>query len=293
MSLLITRTREEFEQRTADFKRLIAPYLDRLDACAVGPHPLASYIEASRSPVSEPLVKRYRRILMWPIRQLEYSFVLNHAPPGTVSRMLDAGAGITPLADIYAAAGAHATAVDGDPRLMDMMARDSIYAHRVDYSTQDITSLKFADDTFDLVTNVSVLEHLPRGLDTAAVREMLRVLKPGGKLLLTVDIIPDPIPEGPGIRLRHALKRVSRALRGRPAPPPRRTTPYVLGEVRERILQPFADFLEGPLGEPSVPSLSEIRRFWIENWVEGCGYKREKGRLYISAGLVLRKPARP
>ena len=47
-------------------------------------------------------------------------------------------------------------------------------------------SLPFADATFDYVTCVEVLEHLPAELRPAAFREMHRVLRPGGRLILTV-----------------------------------------------------------------------------------------------------------
>jgi SAM-dependent methyltransferase len=47
-------------------------------------------------------------------------------------------------------------------------------------------SLPFADASFDCVTCIEVLEHLPEDKRVAAVREMRRVLRPGGLLLLRV-----------------------------------------------------------------------------------------------------------
>jgi SAM-dependent methyltransferase len=47
-------------------------------------------------------------------------------------------------------------------------------------------TIPFADETFDCVTCVEVLEHVPVELRPAVFREMHRVLKPGGLLLLTV-----------------------------------------------------------------------------------------------------------
>lgn len=46
--------------------------------------------------------------------------------------------------------------------------------------------LPFANESFDYVTCIEVLEHLPKELRAAAFREFRRVLKPGGQLILTV-----------------------------------------------------------------------------------------------------------
>jgi SAM-dependent methyltransferase len=47
-------------------------------------------------------------------------------------------------------------------------------------------NLPFPDQSFEYVTCVEVLEHLPQALRGPAFREMRRVLKPAGRLLLTV-----------------------------------------------------------------------------------------------------------
>lgn len=48
----------------------------------------------------------------------------------------------------------------------------------------DACNLPFADDSFDLMVQFHVLEHIPD--DLAAIREMARVLKPGGVALIQV-----------------------------------------------------------------------------------------------------------
>lgn len=54
---------------------------------------------------------------------------------------------------------------------------------------EDITRLTFADGTFDYVISLDVLEHVPDY--RAALRELQRVLKPGGRLLLSVPFRSD------------------------------------------------------------------------------------------------------
>lgn len=50
----------------------------------------------------------------------------------------------------------------------------------------DVTDIQFADDTFDLLICNHVLEHIPD--DRRAMRELRRVLKPGGTAILQVPI---------------------------------------------------------------------------------------------------------
>ncbi len=59
-----------------------------------------------------------------------------------------------------------------------------------DVKQGDALALPFADGEFDRVVAAEVLEHIPE--DTAAIRELARVLRPGGTLAVTV---PRWLPE--------------------------------------------------------------------------------------------------
>jgi SAM-dependent methyltransferase len=62
----------------------------------------------------------------------------------------------------------------------------------------DMTDVPFKDDAFDLIVCVHVLEHVPD--DRRAMREMVRVLKPGGVAMLLVPIVLEqPTLEDPAI----------------------------------------------------------------------------------------------
>lgn len=61
---------------------------------------------------------------------------------------------------------------------------------------QDMTNLTYDDEMFDITISTSVIEHIfpqanYRG-DMFAIREMVRVTKPGGYVLLTTDMIDGP-----------------------------------------------------------------------------------------------------
>jgi len=62
----------------------------------------------------------------------------------------------------------------------------------------DVTNLRFGDATFDVVMCNHVLEHVPD--DRRAMREIARVLKPGGTAILLVpDVSADLTDEDPAV----------------------------------------------------------------------------------------------
>src|SRR3954463_5502585 len=70
----------------------------------------------------------------------------------------------------------------------------------------DMTDFPFKDDAFDLIVCVHVLEHVPD--DRRAMREMVRVLKPGGVALLLVPIVLEqPTLEDPAIETPEQRRR--------------------------------------------------------------------------------------
>lgn len=71
---------------------------------------------------------------------------------------------------------------------MKAMARR--YGTSIDFHVANIAQLPFADESFDYVYSISVLEHMAKGEDVMAIREMSRVLKKGGTMLVTVDFSP-------------------------------------------------------------------------------------------------------
>lgn len=168
-------------------------------------------LQAGTVPASIPEIPQYLQVCRWPFRRLEYAFALDalisYLGPG--QSFLDAGSGATPLAHAIAAQGVAASACDGDARLIDELRRlrpETIYGTKVSYSAQDLTRTSYPDDSFDAIACISVLEHIPAPADQQALHELLRILKPGGLLVLTVDFTP-PTERASGTRTNYLLRR--------------------------------------------------------------------------------------
>ncbi len=99
-------------------------------------------------------------------------------------RALDLAAGTGDIAYAVAARGAKTVAVDITHRMLQLAARksaESAAACPVDFVTADMTSLPLSPASFDLVTTGYGLRNVP---DLgAAIDEIARVLRPGGRLL--------------------------------------------------------------------------------------------------------------
>lgn len=98
----------------------------------------------------------------------------------TDARLLDCGCGTGANLLVL---GRHGTAVG-----FDLTARGLAFARRegrTRVARASIGAIPFPDASFDVVTSFDVLYGLPDALEREAVREMTRVLRPGGEVVIT------------------------------------------------------------------------------------------------------------
>jgi 2-polyprenyl-3-methyl-5-hydroxy-6-metoxy-1,4-benzoquinol methylase len=111
-------------------------------------------------------------------------------------QFLDAGCGTGLFSAMAVERGATVTSLDVGEALLARVA-EKCDSTRV---VGDLAALPFADASFDIVMSTEVIEHLAQPVD--GVRELVRVLRPGGRLVLTT-------PNRtwlPAIRLANVLK---------------------------------------------------------------------------------------
>jgi SAM-dependent methyltransferase len=97
--------------------------------------------------------------------------------PAPAQRILDAGCGVGGGLRWLSAFG-QVTGIDLHPRAIQYSAQVSPRVSRA-----SVQAIPFASETFEVVTTFEVLYHLAVSDDVAALREMWRVLRPGGWLL--------------------------------------------------------------------------------------------------------------
>jgi len=99
----------------------------------------------------------------------------------------EVGSGSGTTSGALAALGARITLVDISPKSLDF-ARRHFQEHGLgaSYALQDGLRMGFRDGSFDVVWNGGVIEHFTDEGKVALIREMYRVTKPGGLLLIVV-----------------------------------------------------------------------------------------------------------
>src|SRR5438876_635185 len=117
-----------------------------------------------------------------PSRYLELPWAQRELRAGAGERVLDL-ASPKLLAVALTRAGVDVVSVDALPSEVELWRR---LAPEARFEVADGRALPFADRAFDAAYSISVLEHIPEDGDRRALNDLARVVRGGGRILLTV-----------------------------------------------------------------------------------------------------------
>jgi len=195
----------------------------------------------------------------------------DHLRPGMT--ILEIGCGTGYFTRELTRRGADIVAIDVSPDLLEI-AKAKYSAPNVRYEIQNAYSLTYADAMFDSVVGSSILHHLEI---EEALREIYRVLKPGGTVYFT-----EPNMLNPQIAMQKNIPWIKRRLGDSPDEtaffrwPLRRLLEQT--GYRDVRIDPF-DFLHPKTPVPLIDRLNALGRF-LENMP---GISEFAGSLYIRA----------
>lgn len=135
------------------------------------------------------LIREYTPSPLHWSRQVEWPWAIRAGELAPEHRVLEVGGGWSVLKYAVANRCKHLYSLEVNTEFI-ARTQSSIdklgLAHKITQVPGDARKLPFMDDTFDRVFCISVLEHIEENRELA-LSEMIRVLKPGGALLLTMD----------------------------------------------------------------------------------------------------------
>jgi len=183
--------------RFASIEEACSPPFERLGrelAAINSQHGLTDHTELNRAhyPWAEG---RFPGTQLYGSRLWEYPFAILASDPQPGMTCADVGCGRTPFT-VYLASQPGLKVTGFDPDLFAGPVRDSAFGMNeefirstgLEFCNSGMERLDAPDNHFDRVFCLSVIEHLDADTARKGIREMARVLKPGGRLILTVDV---------------------------------------------------------------------------------------------------------
>lgn len=136
---------------------------------------------------------------------------------GRSDRVLDLGTGTGLVARLAAKLGASVVGIDHSEGMLGrarLKAEQAGVASLASFEAMDAEALALEDASFDAAASLYVVRHLPN--PQAAINELHRVLRPGGRLVIAVGARPSPfsadtVASGLGALSDRALAAIGRA----------------------------------------------------------------------------------
>ena len=119
----------------------------------------------------------------------ECETILDWLEPRTGEKILDVGCGDGYFDARIASAGAQVVGIDIHPSRLAFANRHN-HSPSIEYRSMDAEQLEFPDNTFDKAISFCVIEHFSN--EVKVLQNIARVLKPGGRLVLSADSLSNP-----------------------------------------------------------------------------------------------------
>jgi SAM-dependent methyltransferase len=220
--------------------------------------------------------------------------IVTMAEAGPEDTSLDVACGPGLLACAFARVVRHAVGLDLTPAMLEQARKTQAEQglHNVTWRQGDVTSLPFPDAHFSIVSSRFAFHHLEDPL--AALREMQRVCKPGGRVVVA-DMAPAP-QKAAALNAEERLRDPSH-VRAMPVaelcdlfglcglPEPRVETSRLEGELEDLLSRSFPN-------EGDAERVREIFRASLQDDALDLATRSEKGKIFYGfpvAVLVGRK----
>jgi demethylmenaquinone methyltransferase/2-methoxy-6-polyprenyl-1,4-benzoquinol methylase len=155
-------------------------------------------------------IARYYDRVLEPMNAPLRSAGMRVFPVSEGTTVLDVGCGTGAHLEAYAEAGADCSGIDLSPAMLDV-ARERL-GGRADITLGDATSLPYDDASFDLVFTSLFLHELEPDVRGSVLEEMVRVVRPDGRILIIDFRVGRLRWKGRGLRvLSTATERVAGA----------------------------------------------------------------------------------
>ncbi|GIW47800.1 MAG: hypothetical protein KatS3mg078_1677 [Deltaproteobacteria bacterium] len=286
MELLMTLDKDRFDEYVAEVRT-------SFDRCLAE---IKEELQIFPNAYCAKQISDYLEYIYWPARLMEYSYVLRiiefyREGCNCMSSLNIVDLGCDPSMFPLIVAKkfqANVLGVDNDSELIRGLKSFRPF-RKIGLLSADITSLPFDNSEFDVAYSVSVLEHIPQSKRLQAIREALRVVKPEGFVILTVDyrdlnLVSLILKTLSRLRVAFRFLRstgVKNTVRAALAP-----KPYSYRDL-EYLSKVFGDSLvKGPKRALSRLSLGKIRSFWNRFYRDDFSYDKKLGRDYTSVGII-------
>jgi len=145
---------------------------------------------------------------LWMTRAWEYPWAALNSNISSHTKILDIGSGWSLFPLYLAQKSENVDSIDTDEMQMKILspALADILKLKVNYFIDNALGLSAKDNTYDYIFCISVLEHLEeevengryvnkhiKRLDRIAIKEFIRVIKPGGRIVLTLDYASEDV----------------------------------------------------------------------------------------------------